>query len=601
MKLKLIIAGLFFITAITNVYGQKNQLLQKELIALKPIDAFPLDAAINYKFNDSNKDKQASVFSAKNIQNGKPLFTAEIFSATNSHYNIQSSWLNGKPIKKGDVVLARLSVRSIYAKQESGEAVLYFYVQQANPPQEKSIMIELSVGPDWKTIDIPFKALNDMPVGAASICISYGSLVQKVEISDIQLLNFENKVALEKLPTTKFSYVGREANAEWRQKALKRIEEIRTAPLIIEVQDEKGKPVSGATITARLVDPEFIFGTAATVNYMYKQDNQSKQYLDSLRTLFNAVTIDNNLKWPGWRDAKKREQTKIAMKWIEENKLRLRGHNLVWPGKKFTPDFYSKQKDFGPGFTDSIRNHIQDIMSFTKGKVYGWDVINEMMHETDYFKVMPRSQAVEWFKQAKSIDPAAMLYLNEYSMLNSVASVRNIDKFLALIDELKKGGAPIDALGIQGHVGRQPRDPAQVITDLNKFNDLGLPIQITEFDVNTPDDDLQADYTRDFLIACYSHHLVTGFTMWGFWEPAHWKPDAAMYRKNWTPKPNAKVWRDLVLKEWRTNINKITTSEGKISDRGHFGLYEITVTKDGKTVKVPYQLTKTSKPVEIKL
>lgn len=597
---QIILAAFLILIAFTKGYAQKNQPIAMELAALKPVDVFPSDASKNFKFNDGNKEKQASIFTTS-VQNGIPLFTAEIFSPTQSHYSIQSSWLNSKLIKNGDKMLARLTIRSIYGKQESGEAVLYFYVQQANPPQDKSVVIELSVGPEWKTIDIPFKALNDMPAGGSSICISYGALAQKVEISDIHVLNFENKIALEKLPTTRFTYVGREENAEWRQKALKRIEEIRTAPLNIEIIDASGKPVNGATVTARLIDPEFIFGTAVGVNHIYKEDEQSTFYKSKVKELFNAVTIDNNLKWPVWMDPEKREQTKIAMKWIEENKLRLRGHNLVWPGKKFTPAFYSRQKDFGPGFADSIRNHIQEIATYTKGKVYGWDVINEMMHETDYFKVMPRTQAIEWFKQAKSNDPEAQLFINEYSMLNSVASPRNIEKYLALIDELRTGGAPIDAIGIQGHVGRQPRNPAQVISDLDKFTDLGLPIQITEFDVNTPDDDLQADYTRDFLIACYSHPLVTGFTMWGFWESAHWKPDAAMYRKDWTPKPNAAEWKKLVLNEWRTIINKVTTEEGKVLDRGHFGLYEITVTKNGKTVKVPYQLTKTSAPAQVKL
>ncbi|TCD01548.1 endo-1,4-beta-xylanase [Pedobacter psychroterrae] len=584
-----------------NCYGQKDLPLRNDLASLKPIEILQRDALKAYKFNDGNREKQASFFTSRNDENNVPVFTAEVFSATQSHYSIQSSWNNSTEIKKGDVLLARLAIRSIYARQESGDAVLNFYMQQSNPPYDKSVTIELSISPEWKTVEIPFKAANDMKPGEAAICISYGALSQKVEITNLQVLNFEKKITLDKLPTTKFTYAGREANAEWRKKALKRIEEIRTAPLIIEVQDKKGKPVSGAAITARLVDPEFIFGTAATVNYMYKQDNQSEQYLDSLRTLFNAVTIDNNLKWPGWRDTKKREQTKIAMKWIEENKLRLRGHNLVWPGKKFTPDFYSRQKDFGPGFTDSIRNHIQEIVSFTKGKVYGWDVINEMMHETDYFKVMPRSQAVEWFKQAKSIDSQAQMFINEYSMLNSVVSPRNIEKYIALIEDLRTAGAPIDAIGVQGHVGRQPRDPARVISDLDMFTKLGLPVQITEFDVNTPDDELQADYTRDFLIACYSHPMVNGFTMWGFWESAHWKPDAAMYRKDWTPKPNAIVWKDFVLKEWRTVVTKVTTDDGKVREKGHFGRYEITVTKEGKSVRIPYKLTKTSLPVQVRL
>ena len=440
-------------------------------------------------------------------------------------------------------------------------------------------LIEMRVGPEWKVFDIPVLATSDMAPGKGSVGFTYGALAQKVEIKNIQILNFGNKATLAQMPATKFSYAGREKDAAWRNEALKRIEEIRTAPLIIQVRDSKGKPVKDAVVTARLVDPAFLFGTAVSVNSINGTDSNSIIYKTHLHELFNAVTIDNNLKWPEWRDVKKREQTLKAVEWIGANGFHLRGHNLVWPGKKFAPSFFSKQPGFGPSFADSINTHIADIVTAMKGKVYGWDVINEMVHEKDYFEVMPRKQAAEWFKLARQYDPKATLFINEYSMLNNIASPQNIQTYLDVIKELKRYDAPIDAIGVQGHIGRQPRDPAQVITDLDLFRSAGLPVQITEFDLNSPDEELQADYTRDFLIAVYSHPLVNGFTMWGFWEAAHWKPDAAMFKKDWTAKLNVAVWKELVTKQWRTAISMATGTEGMIRSRGHLGKYIVTVTK----------------------
>lgn len=191
------------------------------------------------------------------------------------------------------------------------------------------------------------------------------------------------------------------------------------------------------------------------------------------------------------------------------------------------------------------------------------------------------------------------MFINEYSMLNGIGSPQNIKSYIDTIKALRKAGAPVEAVGVQGHVGRQPRNPDQVISDLDLFKPLGLPVHITEFDVNTPDEQLQADYTRDFLIACYSHPMVTGFTMWGYWEGDHWKPDAAMYRKDWTPKPNAAVWREWVLNKWRTAITETTKADGSINKRGHLGKYEITITDGKKTKKIIYQLSKSSKPASI--
>jgi hypothetical protein len=115
------------------------------------------------------------------------------------------------------------------------------------------------------------------------------------------------------------------------------------------------------------------------------------------------------------------------------------------------------------------------------------------------------------------------------------------------------------------------------------------------------DEQLQADYTRDFLIACYSHPIVTGFTIWGFWQGAHWKPDAAMFRKDWTAKPNAAVWREWVTGKWKTKLNALSNNDGNVKTRGHLGMYEITVTKDGKEAKVIYHLQKNGLPVTVKL
>ncbi len=146
---------------------------------------------------------------------------------------------------------------------------------------------------------------------------------------------------------------------------------------------------------------------------------------------------------------------------------------------------------------------------------------------------------------------------------------------------LRAAGAPIDGLGIQDHVGEQPRAPESVLADLDLFMPDELPLQITEFDVNTKDEQLQAGYTRDFLIACYSHPLMTGFIQWGSWEPKHLKRDAAIFRKDWSEKPNAANWREWVLGKWKTKFAATTPADGTVSERGHFGRYQVTVTHQG--------------------
>jgi endo-1,4-beta-xylanase len=121
---------------------------------------------------------------------------------------------------------------------------------------------------------------------------------------------------------------------------------------------------------------------------------------------------------------------------------------------------------------------------------------------------------------------------------------------------------------------------------------LGKPIQITEFDVQMTNEALQADFTRDFLTTMFSHPSVNGVVMWGFWEGRHYAPSAALWRKDWTPKPNGKAWLDLVQKEWRTNENRTSDKTGELKIRAFQGDYHISVLSGNQTKELKLNLPK---------
>ena len=271
---KSVTAFLLVLLFACSCIAQKLQPLPAILEVLYPVNVFPENPAAGYVFSDKNKETGPSIF-AVSPANAAAIISAEIFAATPSHFNIQASWKSTGDIKKGDVMLARMNVRAVYAKQESGDAVINFFTQQAAAPFERNIILELNVGPEWKTIEIPFTAISTMAAGEASVGFTFGALAQKVEITGLQLLNFQQKINMSTLPATRLTYAGRENGAAWRKEALKRLDEIGTAPLIIQVKDAKGKPMDGAIVTARLIDPEFVFGTAVAANYIASGDTTS--------------------------------------------------------------------------------------------------------------------------------------------------------------------------------------------------------------------------------------------------------------------------------------------------------------------------------------
>jgi len=559
-------------------------------MARQPVNLLPTDLAGSMQVNTTIQPRPTASWQTAS---GSPVLHVEIPTAPPKNAAVGLHWPSTQPGKRGDVMLARFFARTDYARQESGEAMLEFEVKQNRPAYSAHVKSALSAGPDWTLLEIPFVLSADFTADQLEIDLFVTSISQAVDFAGFELLNFGNRATIAELPQTRFTYKGREPDAAWREAALKRIEEIRTAPLAIRVIDAKGKPIDNAAVAIRLKQPAFLFGTEVDAPFLLNNSADGQKYRETLLSLFDSVVIGNGLKWPGWSSsAEARAEALRAADWIRAQNLRQRGHNLVWPADKFSPRRIAGMPAPRAELPLLIKEHIRDLMTATKGRIVAWDVINEMLHERDYFKYMPETEAAEWFKLARQLDPQAKLFINEYGMLNSRKSPDTIANYVALVGRLRAAGAPIDGMGIQGHVGRQMRNPTDVLADLDLLAAPGLELQITEFDINTLDEELQADYTRDFLIALYSHPAVTGFTMWGFWQAKHWKPNAAMFRTDWSEKPNAKVWRELVRNQWLTAIDTTTNSEGQCTARGHLGEYEFTVTTDKKVTREMRTLTK---------
>jgi endo-1,4-beta-xylanase len=566
-----------------------------------PASLMPEDVigAMKFRSDASNLPAGTAVWAA--APNGKQVLRVESNNVAKFPDHVSVRWNFSTSAKKGDVALVRFLARAEYARQESGDAMVELTVLQPKPEYTAHAKLPLTVGPTWTMLEAPLTIMRDASPEDAFIQLSFGNLVQAVEIADVQLLNFGSSATIKELPATRFTYKGREADAAWRQAALERIEKIRTAPMDIRVIDANGKPVPNAKVSARLARPAFIFGTEVDAAFVIADTPDAQKHRELLVELFDTAVIGNGMKWPQWTGVEKRAETMRASKWLESQNLRQRGHVLVWPGNKFSPRRIVMLPEPKTELSLMIKEHIRDLMTVNKGRMVGWDVVNEMTHERDYFKYLPEIEAAEWFKLAHSIDPTTKLFINEYGMLNTPNSPKKIAEYLALIERLRAAGAPIHAIGIQGHIGRQPRNPTDVLADLDLLGKAGLELQITEFDINTPDEELQGDYTRDFLIALYSHPSVSGFTMWGFWQNKHWKPDGAMFRSDWSEKPNAKVWRELVRSKWMTKVDSQTDSDGKLNVRGHLGDYEFTVTNGNKTIKQMRILPKEGTAITLQL
>lgn len=525
---------------------------------------------------------------------------------TANPWAVQLGQPTAAPIKKGDALAVTFYLRGVEVQPESGEAATAFVVEQAGEPYDKSIDLPLGAGREWRKVQVAFRAAADYPAGGANLLFRGGYGKQAFEVGGFELRDLGPNVDVNTLPDTTKDYPGRAKGAAWRTAADARIDKIRKAELTVKVLDAAGKPVGGATVHLRMTCHAFGFGTAVAAQVIEGTSADDATYRKTLLRLFNKVVMENDLKWPQWIDPEQRARTMKALHWLQDHGLAIRGHNLVWPsaGNLPTDIAAAAQK---PDLSDSgkaalqkkIVDHITEEVTATRGLTSEWDVVNEAVGNHLLQDVLGPDAIVEWYRAARAADPTAKLYYNDYKAV--AGDPGGQDRMFAIIKDLLDRGAPLDGIGAQGHFGRGVTPPETVLKILDRFATLGLPIEITEFDVNTPDDALKADYLRDFYTACFSHESVDGIVMWGFWANRHWMPDAALFAGDWTPRANAKMYEELVLKKWWTDETKQTAPDGTAATRGFLGEYEITATAGGKSKSVTATLKKDSGPIEVRL
>lgn len=360
----------------------------------------------------------------------------------------------------------------------------------------------------------------------------------------------------------------------WRDAAEKRIEQIRKDTLTIRVVDAEGRPAAGASVKVTMTGHEFGFGTAVAARQLLGEGDDSERYRQFIRENFNMAVLENDLKWPQWDIDRK--PALAAVKWLRENGVsRVRGHTLVWPSWRWLPKDLKALEADPPALRERVRAHIEDIVTATRGTLAHWDVINEPFSEKDLMAILGNEVMVEWFNEARRHDANATLFLNDYGILSERGEKReHQDHYYQTIRNLLAQGAPLEGIGMQGHFS-EPTPPERMLEILNRFGEFGLPIAITEFDFRTKDEDLQAEFFRDILMLCFSHPRVRWFLMWGFWEGRHWRPDAAMVRRDWTPKKNFTVWRELVFDRWWTRAETVTDANGVARVRGYLGGHRV--------------------------
>ncbi|MBN2347871.1 MAG: endo-1,4-beta-xylanase [Bacteroidales bacterium] len=256
---------------------------------------------------------------------------------------------------------------------------------------------------------------------------------------------------------------------------------------------------------------------------------------------WNQVTPENGGKWSfieGTMDNMSWTYLDLAYNFAIDNSYPFKWHTFVWGSQE--PDWVS---DLIPSEQLAEVEELIQLVSGRYTNVDYVDVVNEPLHAPPSYKTAiggSGTTGYDWvvwaFKKARQYFPDAKLHINDYGILNSST---NTNKYISIINILKDSSL-IDGIGVQAH-GLEGTDISLIVSNLNKLAATGLPVYVTEYDVNIADDNAQLlKYQQQFPVF-WEHYAVKGITLWGYKQGSIWKEDAYLVRNDGTKRP-ALTW-----------------------------------------------------------
>lgn len=506
-------------------------------------------------------------------------------------------------LKAGDTLTLQFTARtqstagtiSVAVQRTDGTFATLFF-------QQLTLNNQSSSGGGWTTYTYTVPITEAFAAGGLQVAINFGHAVQKVQLTGLTLAKTSTPAPIvQALPTltSPLGYGGREGTADWRTEADAQIDEVRKADLAVQVVDQAGRAIDGAVVYVRQTEQAFKFGTAVNANLLLSSGADADKYRAVLLQLFNTATIESQLKWQPYENDPARGQNSVN--WLVANGLYVRGHTIIWPRRDNMPaDVWAtydqinaaQGADAAADYLEAAINaRIAEMITTFNGIITEWDVMNEPYSNHDVMDILGPDIVTKWYELVGQYDPTVLRFLNDYEIFarNGLNTAHRAD-FDAWLEQLTAAGV-LDGIGEQSHYTTSNLTDIPVLGDLlNTYGAYGLPIAITEFDFTTTDQQLQADYLRDYMTMVFSNPAATEFVQWGFWAGSHWRPDAALFNFDWTLKPNGQAYQDLVFGDWWTDTRGTSAWGGSFSTRAFQGEYEVVVEYNGQTVVRPATL-----------
>ncbi len=266
-----------------------------------------------------------------------------------------------------------------------------------------------------------------------------------------------------------------------------------------------------------VMGPYFLIGAAVNTDLT---DGKTPEVEKVVQAQFNQVVAENCMKGEENHPEVNRfdfSDGDRLVEWAQKNGKTLTGHCLVWHSQPPKWMFTDKEGNLVSRETliGRMYNHIMTVMTHYKGKVKGWDVVNEAIlddgsyRQSLYYKIIGPEFIELAFQFAHEADPDAELYINDFSM----SKPGKREAYVNLLRQFKAKGLRIDAIGMQSHNGYDYPDYTEYEKSIEAFAAEGVKVMLTELDMNmlpNPHGFSGADISQNFELQKKYNPYVDG-------------------------------------------------------------------------------------------
>lgn len=270
---------------------------------------------------------------------------------------------------------------------------------------------------------------------------------------------------------------------------------------------------------------------------------------------FDSTTPGNEMKWETTeptRNSFNFAPGQTVVTHAQQHGMKVRGHTLVWHSQ-LAP--WVSQITSGTDLLAAMNNHITHEVQNYGSAIWYWDVVNEAFNEDGSRRSSPFQNLIgnsfieTAFRTARTALDAVgatqtKLCYNDFNIDGQNAKSNAV---FAMVSDFKSRGVPIDCVGFQAHL-IMGQIPADLQTNLQRFANLGVDVQITELDIRMPNNaqnfTLQASNYATVVNACLRVSRCNDITVWGVGDADSWIPgvfpdqgEALLFDTNYNPKP----------------------------------------------------------------